>query len=212
MKTSRLCARPKPPSCPSALTHPRPLAPTPNADALGRPLTPPLLRIEHQAEHVEAELRELETHPAELLLGLVTQHVRARGPEAGDGLPDRGVVGRRLPVHVPRVRDLAARRAVREVDLLVREAGERGHAKALRVRVDARVPEEREAVVVGGGDAGVVFEGLRAREGGEVVLLVEVFEHGRGCGRVVVGELDATALGRVVGLRPARGVRDWEVF
>lgn len=133
----------------------------------------------------------------ELLLGLVTQDVGAGGPESRDGFPDGFVLGGSLLVHKPGVGDLALGGGLGEVDLLVGEGGEGREVEALGEGVDAGVAEQSDAVVVRGGDGGVVFHGLGALEGGEVVAFVEVLEHAGGGGEVVVGELDAPGLGGV---------------
>lgn len=54
-------------------TDPRPLATT--SDRSLRSLRPLLLIIQHQTQHVETKLRELETHAPELRFRLVTQHM-----------------------------------------------------------------------------------------------------------------------------------------
>lgn len=133
----------------------------------------------------------LQAQPLELLFGLVPEHMTPGGPESSDGLPDRLVLGAGFLVHETGVRDLALGRGLGEVDLLVGDAGELGQAEALGESVDAGVAQEGDAVVVWAGNARVVFHRVAA-DCGEVVALVDVFEHGGAGVDVVVGELNAT--------------------
>lgn len=170
-------------------TDPRPLATTYNRRLT--PLRPLLLIIQHQAQHVETKLRELETHAPELCFRLVTQHMTARRPERSHGFPDALVCGFRVAVDVSCVFDFAAGGALGEVDFLVGEGCEGGDAEALGECVDAGVTEESNAVGVWDGYGGVGLEG-GAAEGGEVVAFVEEFEEAGCGGQVFVEELDAT--------------------
>ena len=177
----------------SDLTNPLPLPPSARArrTLLLLPLTPLLLRIQHQIQHIEPKLWELQTHPLELLLRLVTQDMTPRRPESGDRFSYTLVVGTRLFVHEARVCDLALGCGLCEVDFLVRERCEGREAETLCEGVDAGVAEEGDAVVVRGGSGGVIFHCLAGGEGGEVVGFVEVLEDGGGGVEVVAGEVDA---------------------
>ena len=83
------------------------------------PLLLPL--IQHQTKHIEPELRELKTHRAELILRLVPKDMTPGRPKRRHRPPDRDVLLARLLVHVPRIRDLAARGRRCAVDLGVGE-------------------------------------------------------------------------------------------
>lgn len=127
------------------------------------------------------------------------QDMRPRRPERSNRFPDLLVCDARVAVDVARVCDFAARRALRQVDFLVRQGGEFGHAEALGQGVDAGVAQEGDAVFVGGVDGEVVFEVLAA-DCGVVVCFVEEFEEG-GCGGEVFGlEFDAARLSLVLEL------------
>ena len=76
----------------------------------------------------------------------------------------------------------------------MREPGKLRQPEALGEGVDAGVLEEGDAVVVGRGDRGIVFERV-ARDGGEVVAFVDVLEDCGGGVDVVIGELDAAGRG-----------------
>lgn len=102
------------------LTNPLPLPPRPTTRTLHlNPRTPLLLRIEHQTQHIKTELRELQTHPLELLLCLMPKHMRPRSPERSHRPPDTLIIRRCLLVHEPSIRDLALGSRLREVDLLM---------------------------------------------------------------------------------------------
>lgn len=175
---------------------PRPAVPIlpPHSRDLPPPLLPLLLGVEHEAEDVEGELRELEAHGAEAALGLVAEDVAALAPEAGDGLPDRGVVAARVPVDVAGVRELGDGGRGHEVDLGVRERLERGQGELLGQGVDLGVLEELAARLVQGRGGGVRFEGAGRELVREVLARVEVFEEARGRFEVVVLEVDGAVL------------------
>jgi hypothetical protein len=162
------------------MRDPRPLPAAPRHDtrptAAGSLVVCPspalLLLVQHKLQHIVRELRELETHGAELGLGVVAQAEGARGPERSHGLADRRVVWVGLLVHVARVRQLAARRRGCAVDLAVGERAQLGEPQALRECVDAGVDEEAQAVVVGLWLTRVFFEWRVARGR---CLLREVF-------------------------------------
>lgn len=118
----------------------------------------------------------------------------ALAPEAGDGLPDRGVVAARVPVHVAGVRELGDGGRGHEVDLGVRERLERGQGELLRQGVDLGVLEELAARLVQGRGGGVRFEGAGRELVREVLARVEVFEEARRRFEVVVLEVDVMVL------------------
>lgn len=156
-----------------------------------------LLVIQHQLQHIVRELRELETHGLELWLGVVPEGMRSGGPEGGHRLPDRGVLGVALLVYVACVCELALRGRRCAVDFAVCEGLEVGELELVGERVDAGVNEEARTVVVGGGDAGVFFEGCVTACGrlfGEVFVGVEVFDGGAHGVYVGVGEYHAAGL------------------
>ncbi|KAB8349807.1 hypothetical protein FH972_023820 [Carpinus fangiana] len=161
-----------------------------------------LALIQHTTQHVEAELRKLHAHSAELVLGLVAQDVATGGPERGDGGADGAVVGRGRAVDVAGVRDLAARGGGGAVDLGVREGpeGPEGRqAELVGEGVDAGVAQERGAAGVGAGVARVGLElGAVTDAAWEVLVCVEVLEHAAEGVEIVVGELDG-AVGVVKG-------------
>ena len=157
------------------------------------PLRPLLLRIQHQAEHIETELWELQAHSLELLLCLVTKDVRARSPECRDRLANVLVVDGSLLVDESRVCNLALGCTLREVNLAVCHGGQCRKLKLLRKSVDARMAEEANTFVVWLWDGRVVFQVGVAGEGGEVVAFVEVFDHGGCGGHIIACEVDATA-------------------
>ena len=107
-----------------------------------RPRPALLLLIEHKLEDVVRELRELEAHCAELWLRVVSQAEGARGPERGNRLADRRVLGVGFSVHVARVREFAARGGHCAVDFAVCQGAEFRETQALGQRVDACVHEE----------------------------------------------------------------------
>lgn len=118
----------------------------------------------------------------------------ALAPEAGDGLPDRGVVAARVPVHVAGVRELGDGGRGHEVDLGVRERLERGQGELLGQGVDLGVLEELAARLVQGRGRGVRFEGAGRELVREVLARVEVFEEARGRFEIVVLEVDGAVL------------------
>jgi len=148
------------------------------------------LHVEHQAEHVETELRVLQAEPLEFLLGLVPEHMAPGGPEGSHGLPNRLVLGRSLLVHEARVGDLALGRGLCEVNLLVGNTGKCRQTKSLSNGVDAGMAKESDTAVVGAWDGWVVFHGVTA-DSGEVVALVDVLENCRTGVDVIVGEFNA---------------------
>lgn len=85
------------------------------------PLRPFLLGIQHEAEHIEGELRVLEAHVAEAALGLVAQDVGALAPEAGHGFADGEVGARGVGVDVAGVGNLREGGRGDEVDFGVGE-------------------------------------------------------------------------------------------
>lgn len=87
-------------------------------------LLAPLLLIQHQIEYVEAEFGIIQTHLAELRLGLMTQHVTPVGPEGGDGLANDGVVARSVGVDEASVLDFALGGGIDPMDLGVCEGFE----------------------------------------------------------------------------------------
>lgn len=124
-------------------------------------------------KHIVTELRELQAERTELVLGLGTQSVAARGPEVGDWRAHRGVVLAGVLVDVTRVCDLALGGRVDAVDLAAREALELVHAEPLGYRVNARVLEQLLARLVDGRQGGVRLEQALARQLlGEVVASV----------------------------------------
>lgn len=88
------------------------------------PLRPLLFGVQHEAQHVEGELRVLEAHVAEAALGFVAQDVGALAPEAGHGLADGEVSARGVGVDVAGVGDLGQGGRGDEVDFGVREGFE----------------------------------------------------------------------------------------
>lgn len=149
-------------------------------------------------ENVVSELGILEAESLELVLGFGAQHVRARGPEAGDGGAHRGVVGARVGVDVAGVGDFALCRRVDAVNLGAGQRLERRDAELFGEGIYARVLEELVARVVDGGQAGVGLECALAGElPGEVFARVEVFEEAADGVVVFVGELDLARLQRV---------------
>lgn len=118
-------------------------------------------------------------------------------PERRDGFPDGCVLGIAFPVHVSRVRELALGGRGGAVDFGVGEGFEVREGEAVGEGVDAGVDEEAEAEVVGGGEAGVFFEGGVARGRGffgEVFGRVEVFDYGAHGVGVGVCEGDSAGL------------------
>lgn len=167
--------------------------PLPLAATLARclcALAPLLLHVEHQAQHVETELRVLQAEPLELLLGLVPEHMAPSSPEGSNGLPDRLVLGRSLLVHEAGVGNLALGRGLCEVDLLVGNTGKCRQTKSLSNGVDAGMAKESDTTVVGAWDGWIVLHGVAA-DCGEVVSLVDVFKNGSAGVDVIVGELNA---------------------
>jgi hypothetical protein len=150
-----------------------------------------LLHVEHQAEHVETELRVLQAEPLEFLLGLVPEHVAPGGPEGSHGLPDRLVLGRSLLVHEARVSDFALGGRLCEVNLLVGNTGKCRQTKSLSNGVDAGMAEESDTAVVWARDGRVVFHGVAA-DGGEVIALVDVLENGGTGVDIIVGQFNTT--------------------
>jgi hypothetical protein len=172
-----------------------PLAPAPGYRL--RPLValPLELVVEDAGQHVVAKLRVLQAQRLELVLGLGAQGVRARGPEAGDGRADGGVVGDGVGVDVAGVGNLAAGRRVDAVDLGGGERLEGAEAVALGEGVDARVLEQLVARVVDLGQAGVGLEDALAGDlAGEVLAGVEVLEEAADGVDVVVEELNLAGL------------------
>ena len=112
-------------------------------------LTSLLLCVEHQAEHIVTELRELETHSLELVFGLVSQYMASRRPECRDWLPDALVVDAGLLVDETRVCNLALGCRLCKVNLLVCKCCELGKTKLLRKCVDSGVAQKTNAIVVG---------------------------------------------------------------
>ena len=84
----------------------------------------PFPGIQHEAEHVEAELRILQTQCPEIVFRLVPQHVAALAPKGRDRFADRGVCVGRICVHETRVGELAAGGRVDPVNFGVREGFE----------------------------------------------------------------------------------------
>lgn len=171
------------------------------AHSLASCVAPLLLRIKHQRQDVETELRELETHGAELLFCLVAQNVTAMRPESRHRLTNGIVVGAGIRVHVARVCDLAVGGGFGAMDLAVRQRFELGQTELVGEGVDARVLEERDALDVRAGNGRVglelgVFVGGEAL--GEVFAVVEVFEEGAHGFEVFVEQLDAALLRLVV--------------
>lgn len=148
-----------------------------------------LLHVEHQAQHVETELRMLQAQPLELLLGLVSEHVAPRRPESSHRLPDSLVLGRSLLVHKASVRDLALGCGLGEVNLLVCDACEHWQAEALGEGVDASVAKQGDTPVIWAGDARVILHGVTA-DGREVVALVDVLKDSGASVDVIVGKFD----------------------
>ena len=87
-------------------------------------LDPPLLRIQHEAQHIERKLRVLETHLTETALRLMPQHVRTLAPERGHRPADRVVGARRVAVDVAGVGELCGGGGGDEVDFGVGEGFE----------------------------------------------------------------------------------------
>ena len=85
-----------------------------------------LLRVENQAENVETELRELQTHSPELVLGFVTEDMGTSGPELCDWLANLGIFGLSVSIDVLSVCQLARSCAAGAVNLLVSHLGKRG--------------------------------------------------------------------------------------
>jgi len=111
----------------------------------------------------------------------VAQAVGPCGPESSDGLADSVVLWVGLLVDEAGVCELALCGGGGAVDLAVRERLELGKLQAVGEGVDARVHEEAEAFVVGGGLARVLFEGRVTGWGrllGEVLARVEVLDYG----------------------------------
>jgi hypothetical protein len=121
----------------------------------------------------------------------MTQDMRTRSPKRSHRLTDTLIRSLCVALDVARVFDFAAGGGLGEVDFLVGEGCEGGHAEALGECVDAGVAQEGHTFGVWDGDFGVGFEG-GAAEGGEVVAFVEEFEEAGGCGQVFIGEFDAT--------------------
>ena len=147
------------------------------------------MHVEHQAQHIETELRVLQAEPLELLLGLVSEHVAPGSPEGSHWLPDRLVLGRSLLVHEARVGDLALGRGLCEVDLLVGNAGKGRQTKSLSNGVNAGVAKESDTAVVWTRDGWVVLHGVAA-DSGEVVALVDVLKNGGTGVDIIVGKFD----------------------
>lgn len=148
-----------------------------------------------RTEHVVAELGELETEAAELLLGLGTEGVAAGGPEVGDGHADGRVLGRRVLVDVAGVGDLALGGRVDAVDLARRQVLEAGQAELVGQRVHARVLEQLVARHVHLGDRRVLLERpLAGNLAREVVARVQELEEAADRVEVFVGEFDLARL------------------
>lgn len=143
-------------------------------------MRPLLLLIEHQAEHIEAELRVLETHAPKLALGFMTQHMASRRPKRSNRLPNGLVIRQRVAIDISCKFNLTARGAVYPVDLALRKGLEGVDTQFLRKRVYARVSEELVARLVEFGDCRIGFEAVwRGRAAREVFAGVLVLEEGR---------------------------------
>ena len=94
-------------------------------------------------------------------------------PEAGDGFPDRVVVGRRVAVDVAGVGEFGEGGGGDEVDFRMGEVFEVGQGEFARQRVDFGVLEELGPRVV---DRGVRLERPRRELARVVFACVEVFE------------------------------------
>lgn len=121
----------------------------------------------------------------------------SRSPECSHRLAKRNVLLARLLVHEACVCNLALRRAVRPVNLAVRQALESGESEFLGECVDARVSEQRYSCIVGDGDRGVglerpVFAGACAL--GEIFAMVEVLEEGAHSLEIFFGEVDSAGV------------------
>ena len=103
---------------------------------------------EQLTENVVAELGELETQRAKLLLGLGAQRVAAGGPEVGDRGTHGGVLLAGVLVDVAGVGDLALGGRVDAVDLAAGQTPKFVHAELLCEGVDAGVFEELYARLV----------------------------------------------------------------
>lgn len=137
----------------------------------------------------------LQAQSLELVLGLGTESVRARSPEARDRGANRGVVVVGESIDVASVCDLALGGRVDAVDLGAREGLEAVDAKLVGEGVDAGVLEELVAAVVDGRDGGIGLEDALAWELlGEVLARVEVLEEASDGVDVVFGELNLTGL------------------
>lgn len=95
----------------------------------------------------------------ELVLGLMPQDMGSRCPKCCDRFAQRPVLLAGLLVHEARVCDLALGCGGCAVDFAVREGFEGREPEFVGKGVDPGVAEESDACVVGGGDAGVGFEG-----------------------------------------------------
>nr|POE59773.1 hypothetical protein CFP56_78990 [Quercus suber] len=153
-------------------------------------LTAPFLRIQHQAQDVKGELRELQAHALELLFGFVAQNVGPRRPELRDGFPDVPVLRGGFFVDESCVCDLALGGRLCQVDLLVRQLCECRERPFLRECIHARVSQKRDAFVVWLRYARVVFHARAVAEDGEVIAAIQVLEYRGSCAKIIVRQID----------------------
>lgn len=99
--------------------------------ALPLPLLALLLRIQHKTQHIERELRKLQTHPPKAPLRLMPQYMTPLAPKARHRIPDRGVRPIRMAVHIPRIRQLRHRCTIHQMDLTQRKGAQGRHAEFL---------------------------------------------------------------------------------
>lgn len=107
---------------------PRPLPRTLSHILVGSPSTlslrPLLLSIQHKAQDIKGELREIHAHLAESAFGLMAQNMGALAPEAGDGFADGVVVAGGVRVDVAGVVEFGGGGRVDEVNFRVGEGFE----------------------------------------------------------------------------------------
>lgn len=152
-------------------------------------------RQSERTEHIVSKLRKLQTHLPKLILGLTPKRMTPRRPEVHHRRPNSDVILIRMGIHIPRIRDLALRRAVHAVDLRASERFQVGERERVGEGVDAGVLEELIACFIDGGRVGVALQiagvGELARE---VVACVEEFEEAAHGVQVFVYEVDAAIL------------------